>query len=484
MEYGSHHADPTLGPTDKIGLQIFMTPNNNSQIQVLANGWAEQLKADPTFTYSDAEELKCHLVDLCEELVAKGLTEEESFLVASRRIGNFSNMKTEFEEVNTPIIQMRKAILVLSGVFVFFLLYFLMRFIITILTLISYLIKADEVHSIRYIIQYLTVFHLFFVIFTIVIYFRGKKVIERIKSLNVLPVHTFLIFIGVVALAVADLWFNKFMRILFDFGSNIRSYLITIFDYTSYTFPLTIAVCFLFLYKKYCPSDSSDKLYTKQEYITDDQIDDDQILKEKWGSYLAKLQQIGLNEDEAHWVISKRKGMGHEPQSSVAACCTNNRMSTLLIILSGVLVYFFIYFLLFSTGKILFTLLQYVVEDNPILNIKRTWSYVIIFQIVFIFMTISLYLHDKNLVQQIKRINFRPVHTRWLFWITFLLATVDRCFYPIYRNAAGLYSEQNLVFRIKITKVFFYTGYSFPIVVCSCFLLLFYKYYRNNVKIG
>lgn len=461
-----------------------MTPNNNVQIQDLANGWTEQLKADPTFTCSDAEELKCHLVDLCEELLARGLTEKESFLIASRRIGDFSNMKTEFEEVNTPAIQMRKAILVLSGVFAFFFIYFLMRSFITFLSLIFYQFKVDEVHSIRYILQYLIAFHIFFVIFTIILYFRGKKMIERIKSLNVSPGHTFLIFIGIIVLTLIDLWFNKYMRTLFVFDGNMRNNLITIYDYSSYTFPLTIAVCFLFLFKRYYRSCSKYDQNTYEAFITTYHRDDEPILDGQRNSHLKELLQIGLDEDEAHWLIARRKELGSKPQESLPTNRSHNQMSTLVIVLSGVLVYFFLYFLLFSTGKILFTLLQYVVEDNPILNIKRTWSYAIIFQMVFIFITVSLYIYDDNLVQRIKRINFRPTHTRWLFWITFFLATVDRCFFPIYRNAAGLYSEQNLVFRMKITKIFFYTNYSFPIVVCSCFLLLFYKYYRDHVKIG
>jgi hypothetical protein len=80
-----------------------------------ASVWAEHLRTDPSFTDSDVEELKSHLIDLSEELRLSGLNEEEAFMVAASRLDVTSTLKKEFEEINLPVIQLRKTILVLSG---------------------------------------------------------------------------------------------------------------------------------------------------------------------------------------------------------------------------------------------------------------------------------------------------------------------------------------------------------------------------------
>jgi len=457
-----------------------MTPSNNLQIQVLANDWAEQLKTDPTFTTSDAEELKGHLIDLCEELRVKGLSEEESFIIASQRIGDFSNMKTEFEEINTPIIQMRKVLLVLSGILVFFLLYYLMRFTTDLFVFTLYWIKDNPEGNIRIILFYIIAYHLFFIISAIFLNFWGAKIIEINKTLKIKPLHTFFTLLCVVGFAISDQFFYQIIRAKFEIGSYSSNHLYTFFDYISYSFPLVIAICFLFLFKKYYHRRviKSNSDFACQCGIIDQDgqaiVEDNQLEEQS-----TELQKIGLDKDEIQLLVARRKGQTHYTHSDYSNNHLQKGMSLLLIAFSGVLVYFFLYFLFFSSTRILFTILQYI-KNDPIVNIRHTWSYAIIFQMVFIFITVSLYLHDGNLLQQIKRINFRPVHTRWLFWTTFFLATVDRCFYPISKfSTPGDFASHK-----RLYQIFFYSNYSFPLIVCSCFLLLFNKYYKDNTKIG
>lgn len=126
------------------------------------------------------------------------------------------------------------------------------------------------------------------------------------------------------------------------------------------------------------------------------------------------------------------------------------------------------------------TVLQHF-EKEPLLNIKRTWTYVISFQLLIVFFTTSVYLKDINLILRIKNLNIKPVHTVWLFVATIFLTILDRCFYSLSRSAIG---QSDKMMYFKMENILVIMQYSFPIVVLVCFLVLFYKYYNDNIRIG
>lgn len=467
-----------------------MNSEYHIKIRQLASAWAEQLKTYSSFTDSDAEELESHLIDLTEELSDRGLDAEEAFTIASSRLGNVSVLKSEFEDVNTPIIQMRKAILVMSGIMAYFLLYFLMLSFTRLQVILLYRIKDDPERNIRFILYMVIAFHLFLIIFTLLLHFRGEKLVKKIASLKIKPQHTFILLAGILSLAFADQWFLQIINGTFEASCYTYTHLYTLFDYAGYSFPLIMILCFIVLYKKYyliiiqgsTDSGLSDEWpSTPEDMMTDlsaGNVPEEQM-KNQSNDQVEELEKIGLDEEEAWWVAMKRKGL-LPPQKNDYSIVTNsgNQMRMLLIILSGVLAYFFFFFLMRSSARVFFTVLQHF-ENDPLLNVKRTWSYVLIYQLFFIFLTVSLYILDKNLVQRIKQIILNPIHTLWIFLVTIVLAITDRCFYPITQNAIG----QDLVLISKLRSVFYISNYSFPFIILACFLILFYKYYRNNIRV-
>lgn len=466
-----------------------MNSEYNISLHQHASIWAEQLKTDSSFTGSDAEELKSHLIDLAEELKEIGLDDEEAFSIALSRLGDTLLLKNEYEEVNTPVIQMRRIVLVLSGILTYFLLYFLMISSTRLLVILLYQIKDNPEQNISIIIYYVTAFHLFMIISTIVLNFWGEKIAKKIVRLKVKPQHTFILFVGTISLVLSDQRLRVFIRSLFEIGSYTQTHLYSIFDYSGYGFPLIMILCFIVLFKKYyllidvssTDSGLSDGCLSPHHIANADLpagIDSEEQLQNQTEGQLDELIKLGLDEEEARWVVIKRKGLiSSQKNDYETANSPGFQMRFILSILSGVLVYFFLYFLLCSSSSILFTILQQF-ENDPLINIKRTWSYVLIYQALFIFFTASLYILDYNLVNRIKQIHVKPTHTYWIFLATIVLAITDRCFYPIVKNAVG----QNIAFRYKLGYIFYISDYSFPFIICFCFLLLFYKYYRDNIK--
>ncbi len=62
--------------------------------------WRNQLAISPQFRVEDVEELEGHLRESVNELHAKGLAVEESFWLATRRLGSREELGTEFSKTN------------------------------------------------------------------------------------------------------------------------------------------------------------------------------------------------------------------------------------------------------------------------------------------------------------------------------------------------------------------------------------------------
>jgi hypothetical protein len=63
-------------------------------------GWRNFLRGKSTLLDTDIQELESHLLEELELLKDKGLSEEEAFLVASRRLGRSNELSDEFSKIN------------------------------------------------------------------------------------------------------------------------------------------------------------------------------------------------------------------------------------------------------------------------------------------------------------------------------------------------------------------------------------------------
>lgn len=454
-----------------------------------ASAWAEQLRTDSSFTGSDVEELKSHLIDLSEELKLSGLNEEEAFVVAASRLDVTSTLKYEFEEVNLSVIQLRKTILILSGILLFFLLYY---FIIS-STRMLFLVLHDLIDipalRIKYVFYYVIIYHIFIVVSTLFLYFFGEKMVKRIEMLRIKPLHTFLLFSGIIVLALTDWRLRQLIREVYGNGFYTSGKLYTIFDYLVYSYPLVIIICFIVLFKEYNFSaiinktnfDLSPELLLSEDTSFPSSADYivDERLRNQLDLHLKELKQIPLSEEEAYGVAKMRMGM--DPWGNYrTASNLGYSMRNLMIVLSGVLLYFLLHFLMVSSARILFIGLQHF-ENDLNLNIRRTWLFVVNFQVFFVFLTAGLYFLDKHIVGRLNRVLIKPFNTFWLLFATILLAIVDRSILPIAKNTIG---RNHIELMNKFFDIFITSDYTFPFILCACFLVLFYKYYRDHVRIG
>lgn len=79
--------------------------------------WRRELRGNPSMSQEDVDELVSHLQDEIENLTGRGLSEEEAFWVARRRLGDASALSVEFSKVNRAAIWRQRLLWLLTGYF-------------------------------------------------------------------------------------------------------------------------------------------------------------------------------------------------------------------------------------------------------------------------------------------------------------------------------------------------------------------------------
>ncbi len=77
--------------------------------------WRENLAQSPAFQSENLHELEAHLRDSVTGLQSRGLSEEEAFLVATRRLGATDALGNEFGKVNVGAVWRARALWMLAG---------------------------------------------------------------------------------------------------------------------------------------------------------------------------------------------------------------------------------------------------------------------------------------------------------------------------------------------------------------------------------
>lgn len=81
--------------------------------------WQQDLAASPAFRGEDLEELASHLRASMQKVKSAGLSEAESFLIASRRLGSAHDLSREFGKLNRGRVWRTRSFWMLAGMLVY-----------------------------------------------------------------------------------------------------------------------------------------------------------------------------------------------------------------------------------------------------------------------------------------------------------------------------------------------------------------------------
>src|SRR5262249_17528298 len=93
----------------------FMEKDTSFDVTAAIQRWRDNLSRSPNFRTADINELESHLRESMDELRARGLSADEAFTIASRRIGPAPALAAEFGIINPGSIWMDRMLWMLIG---------------------------------------------------------------------------------------------------------------------------------------------------------------------------------------------------------------------------------------------------------------------------------------------------------------------------------------------------------------------------------
>lgn len=96
-----------------------MATKTTFNLEASIKNWKESMLKNSSFTSDNIYELESHLLEEIDELQHLGLTEEEAFLIAKKRIGCYQELKTEFYKVNKKTSFLNNIFPYLKGVLLY-----------------------------------------------------------------------------------------------------------------------------------------------------------------------------------------------------------------------------------------------------------------------------------------------------------------------------------------------------------------------------
>jgi len=148
--------------------------SSNFNLQQSINHYISLIQIQGSITPSDAAELTAHLYDATDALKQQGLSEEEAFTIACKRLGNEIILAEEYSKVNTSVHTNKVWAYLFIG---FNLLYALPSIFLSIVALLYHLVYKHFNTSLTS-VCIITAFHLVFTAFVWYIV-KSKKEISR-----------------------------------------------------------------------------------------------------------------------------------------------------------------------------------------------------------------------------------------------------------------------------------------------------------------
>lgn len=228
-----------------------MDQSNTFNLDNEINQWFGKQQTNPSFTTSDREELKSHLYEIIDALTEKGLDEEEAFMVAKMRLDIDSELEKEYNEGNKPILQMRRSLLILAGVLVYFMLYYFILSTSKLLIIVLQLTDISKTVTIEWVSRYLLTWHFGIAIFFVSLYFLESKTINFIEKLKLKPKGTIALLAIAALLAIIDTCLFPIVKNMLEKNIPVLSILFQNYNYFEFSFPFIIGLGFIFIYYKY-----------------------------------------------------------------------------------------------------------------------------------------------------------------------------------------------------------------------------------------
>ena len=212
--------------------------------------WEEDLKNSPAFTRSDIDELKSHLLDIYEDILDKGLEEEEAFFIAIKRLGKPVNWEKEFSRTNTPILQTRKTLLLVAGIILYYCSLYLSLIVAKLIVITGKLLNVETIELIRCDRAFLCILLLLVIFLINCLFNKDRFLIGLLNKIQFRPIHAVFMAILLFFFAIIE---RSLMAIIKHFITDpyYRYALFEMYMYFEYAYMILLTLGFIILYFRY-----------------------------------------------------------------------------------------------------------------------------------------------------------------------------------------------------------------------------------------
>ncbi|MGV8139601.1 MAG: hypothetical protein AB2L20_30765 [Mangrovibacterium sp.] len=213
--------------------------------------WCNRPEWNSAGRFSSPHELKGRMLQLMTELEAIGLSGGEAFGIAVKRLGS-GHFKWEMDSrADDQAIEIKKSLLIMAGVPIYFLLYYFLGTTSKFLFIILRLADWEPQLSLAGVSGYLKLTCFICIVFFIGLYFFEKKTISLIESFEIKNKTIFFIFLTAIVFGVLDTCFMPICKNLMEPNAPVRKYFYQIFRNFDLAFPLMASFSFIALYLRY-----------------------------------------------------------------------------------------------------------------------------------------------------------------------------------------------------------------------------------------
>jgi len=202
---------------------------------------------------------------------------------------------------------------------------------------------------------------------------------------------------------------------------------------------------------------------------------DAEELKNYLQDTMEELKQAGLDEEEAFIIASERiinkfKTEDEHRQENTEIIQTRRTA----VILAGVLIYFLSFHLVGSLTKSLFVIL---LENDVPFPRAIFWQirFLITWYFIYVFFFVSILLSERKVMVFLEKVKMLPKHTFLILVITLTIGIYNSWI----MMTAKVYINEFPVLRDRFLQTYIYFEYSFPILFCLGFILIYYKYHKR-----
>lgn len=224
---------------------------NEFDLNTALDKWVKYNCSGEDLTPADVQEMRDHFVNTVNELKEKNLSEEEAFAVAKIRIGGAHDWGDDMKRMNKDNFQLKKVVLLFSGVFMFILSYNLITSVNKLLFLWLNYYNGDIVANVEISKVYFSIIYLFAIFAVVALYYLHKPMVWIFNKMSHNPNWLIHLLIFSAIFIVLNRFLVPLVRKSLDNDKLFTDVFFTTEKYFEYIFSFIIGVGFFIIYKKY-----------------------------------------------------------------------------------------------------------------------------------------------------------------------------------------------------------------------------------------